>query len=385
MAVLLGFVAFAVDMGIMLLEKRELQTAVDAAAIAGAAEVYGDWQTAAQTDAKQNGVDHNSPGTTVAVHDGPSSGPQVGNKNYVEVIATRSTNTFFMNVFEELANHTGLGSMTVSARAVAGALPSPYCIYTLSSSPPGGMGISLANDASISASNCGILDNATGSQALFVQGGNVTARTIGVVGGEGGGGGTYAPAPTTGINPVGDPLSFLTPPSNPGGCINLGLFGGSPPPFPPGCYSGLTIGGNVNVAFLPGTYYITGPVNITTTGTVSGSGVTFYFSPTGSFMQGGPPYSTLNLSAPTSGPYSGILFYQDPSNTGTMTLAGNSGTMSGVLYLPAAQLNLVGPSSSFNISVVAGSLSATGNYVFTLTPYLSPSGTTPLVVPVLTE
>ena len=91
MAVLLGLVAFATDIGLFLIAKRQMQTAADSAAMAGAAEInYGDWAAAARADSAQNGYSNGSNGITVAVNDPPSSGSHKGGSNagYVEVIVS---------------------------------------------------------------------------------------------------------------------------------------------------------------------------------------------------------------------------------------------------------------------------------------------------------
>src|SRR5579875_2447551 len=101
MAVLLGFVAFAVDVGMLLYSKRQLQTAADSGAIAGSAEYnYGDIQTAVDADAAQNGYTNGSSGTTVTVNPPPLSGYHTNNYGAVEVIVQRAQPTLFMNAFQ---------------------------------------------------------------------------------------------------------------------------------------------------------------------------------------------------------------------------------------------------------------------------------------------
>ena len=90
MTVLLGFMAFATDIGVLLHVKREAQTAADAAAVAGATEALaegnpstlttGEWN-AAMNDAAQNGFTATSngaldasTGTTLTVNIYPTTG-----------------------------------------------------------------------------------------------------------------------------------------------------------------------------------------------------------------------------------------------------------------------------------------------------------------------
>ena len=82
LAVLLGLVAFATDIGLFLIAKRQMQTAADSAAMAGAAEIrYDDVVTAARADAAQNGFTDGVNGVTVAVHFPPTAGPHKGGAN----------------------------------------------------------------------------------------------------------------------------------------------------------------------------------------------------------------------------------------------------------------------------------------------------------------
>jgi Flp pilus assembly protein TadG len=400
MAVLFGFVAFAVDVGMLLRAKRVMQTAADSGAIAAAAEYNnGDMVAAAQADAAQNGVTNGANGATVVVNNPPVYGSYAGipnASNYVEVIVSQPQTTFFMSLFNR-------NSMTVAARAVATMLPAPNCVYTMDQTPGDGAGIFLSNGTHLLAQTCGVLDDATsttdnpgtiGISAL--PGTSILAKSVGVVGSVNTyGDGSISPSPITGISPVNDPLSYLTPPTyDPSTCIgDPAISGGSgqsagPPSGGTICYNGLTIttsgAGNT---LMPGLYIINGPMTFYGTGTISGTGVTFYFPPgAGSFSIAPNNNITLLLTAPTSGPYNGILFYQNPQDSQPMSFTSNSSwSLSGIFYLPSAPLSMIGSGpSTFNASFVVGSLSLSSN-VFNLTPYVSPYLTSPLSTPRLVE
>src|ERR1035437_3215769 len=80
MTCVLGLVAFAVDVGVLLRAKRTMQTAADSAAVAGAAEIkFNDVTAAAKADTSQNGITDGVNGATVKVNNGPSSGPNSRN------------------------------------------------------------------------------------------------------------------------------------------------------------------------------------------------------------------------------------------------------------------------------------------------------------------
>src|ERR1035441_7600667 len=181
MAVLLGLVAFATDIGLFLIAKRQMQTAADSAAMAGAAEInYGDGTVEAQEDSAQNGFTDGVNGVTVAVHSPPSSGPHAGGSNasnagYVEVIVSQSQPTIFMKMLSR-------GAMVVAARAVATNVPAPSCVDTLLPNPPSGYGVDMSSGSpSLTLTGCGLTIDATGPDALIMGGRSVlSAASIGV-------------------------------------------------------------------------------------------------------------------------------------------------------------------------------------------------------------
>jgi len=70
---------------------------------------------------------------------------------------------------------------------------------------------------------------------------------------------------------------------------------------------------------------------------------------------------TINLSAPTSGTYKGILFWD--TATANSSISGGSGsTFDGALYFPQANLKYAGSSSASGYTIIAaGSVEFTGS------------------------
>jgi hypothetical protein len=388
MTCLMGFVALAADVGVMFRERRLTQTAADSGAIAGASQLLGNAAAAARADATLNGFTDGTNGATVAVNIGPSSGPHVGDGAYVEVIVSRSEPTFFMRLF-------GRTAMTVSGRAVATNGPSTGCIFTLGANPPV-PGVDVEGSAHLTLPTCGIVDNATGASALKVGGGAaISATSIGVVGSTSlHNGAVVNPTPITGVTPVSDPLSSLTPPpasdystgclANPKLTKDATIGPASPSGFV--CYNGFSITkGSPTITLNPGLYIFNGPnaLDIASGTVMNGTGVTFYFINNASFTFSNG--ATLNASAPTTGSYSGILFYQDPSDSAADSfIGGSTGNINGIFYLPAASLSFEnGNSSTFSVDLVVNSLSLSGNAA--LKPYISLAGTSPISSPRLVE
>jgi hypothetical protein len=374
MTVLLGFVGLAADIGLMFRAKRNMQIAADSAAIAGAAELnYGDMVTAGQAASSQNGVTNGVNGAVVAINPGPLSGPFAGNPNYVEAIVTQTQPTFFANVFN-------VGSMDVSARAVATLVPA-HGIYTLA---PAGTGVAF-NGMTVSVPTGVIVDNsASQPAAMTANSGIVTAQSIGAVGGYTNNGATVTPTPVTGIAPISDPLAYLTAPAfTMASCL--------PDPAPittttltPGCYNGLTVAGNIAVTFSAGMYIVNGAFNITGTPTITGTGVTFYFpTMTSSFSDAGT--ETLDLTAPTQSPYSGLLFFEDTSDTNALTInAAGTSTLEGIIYAPSASVTITGaPATTLYESIDAASVTLNGNG--TLQDYAAINNSTVLTAAGLVE
>ena len=155
------------DVGYFFDYRRRMQTAADAAALAGAEQARRDnkiasaAQAAAATDGFTNGTD----GTEVAVHSPPLSGYYAGNPSYVEAIIAQTRPSLFMGVL-------GFQSARVSARAVAGMQDSPNCIYALS---PTKTALSMNGSGSTLSAARGIIVNSSDASALDAGSGSVFA------------------------------------------------------------------------------------------------------------------------------------------------------------------------------------------------------------------
>lgn len=154
----------------------------------------------------------------------------------------------------------------------------------------------------------------------------------------------------------------------------------------PGVYCGGLTFGNPNGAtftMAPGTYIMAGGgFRLGSQADVSGSGVTIYnTSSAGWGCSGSYPYSPIdmegqakaNLSAPTSGPLTGILFFGDrngcssPGKCSDQINGGANATFTGNLYFPSDQLLISGSGSiSGCMGVVADTISINGNSNFNI-------------------
>jgi hypothetical protein len=115
------------------------------------------------------------------------------------------------------------------------------------------------------------------------------------------------------------------------------------------------------VVFSSGSYVINGAGGLSVTGNanISGTGVMFYFTGPATINVTGTP--TLNLNAPATGQYAGMLMWQDAADTANPSLSANNGSqLNGILYFPSDQLTFAA-NPNLNVgAVVAGSVSVAG-------------------------
>jgi Flp pilus assembly protein TadG len=401
---LLGFTGLGIDIGYLRYEKRLQQTAADDAAVAAATELRyasGNPSSAALNASGANGFTAASTGTgcpppapasavgsvAVTVNNPPCSGTHQDIK-HVEVYVAEVQPTFFMKILG-----TNYATETVTARAVAtlktGTADS--CLYTLGNGN-GIQGITVSGTPTLNAPTCGIDDNGDfGTNGSKLR---VTAASLGVAGNIGKVQGNVTPAPVGPVTPAGDPLSYLTPPgSEPAGaCTATSCTAGT--------YSSFSLSGG-NVTLQSGTYIVNGSMTINGNANVTGTGVTFYITNSGSVTINGT--GNVQLSAPTTGAYAGILLYQDPSDTSAAKINGTSTSFfQGSLYFPKASLDISGTSGTgtcpngtisngFNgcaayTLIVSDALKVSGNATVTInSDYSSLPGGDPVMNAVLVE
>jgi len=386
--VLIGLMALTIDMGFVLLKRNQMQVAADAAALVAAnARQHGEDISAAshlaQMASTANGFQNNLGSTVVTVLIPPGGSQSfAADTHYVAVTITQPVNAFLAWVF-------GVFQTTPSATAIAGPAGSGNpCLLTLGTS--GSAALSVVGNSVVTASTCGIYINSNNASALQVTG-NVTviASPIWVVGGYTKTGNVTISPVTTGAAATVDPYASLALPTF-SACtyINYSKSGNGNLLLTEGTYcGGISITGNHGVTFSPGIYVLYGG-GLNMTGNISpvnGAGVTFYNSGNSNTY----PYSslnlsgnlTLNLSAPITGAYSGMLFMQDPLNNVAATIVGNSGaTLAGNLYFPKSTLNMTGNSGTIIPmgSLVAQKVSITGNSKFSMTNLYGGSGSSGL-------
>ena len=358
LSVIIGGIGLATDIGSWYSTKRNLQNTADVSVIAAAYDIVNNAQQttmyfSAKREFTRNGfsVDTgSSDDVTLTVNFPPQTGTHAGSNFAVEVIASQPQQRFFSVL--------ALNADPVAhVRALAVRQPAgSACVLALES---------LAADAllfqgntSINLNNCIAAANSTNNEAIGVNGSSVlNAQSIYTAGNyDIGGNGTLntTSPPVTNAPPLSDPYSGLTVPSYTG-CNQNNYSTNGTVTLNPGVYcNGVTFNSQARVTMNPGTYiFDRGNFRVNGGAEVTGDGVTIILtsSTASNFatvtINGG---AVMTLSAPATGSYKGVLFYQDQAapiavNTNKFN-GGGTTNFTGALYFPKQELQFSGNNSN---------------------------------------
>lgn len=386
---LLGFVALAVDGGLIYSDRRNAQ---NAAAMAGAGMVaqflenqgviYDNFNcsnpdvVSAMNIAKDHSIasaiknnfsidsdliNKNGVSVTCEVQ---NTGSFLEQSIFVKVMITVPTNTSFAQLF-----YTGPVANTVEAITRVHPrtnLGFGYAVATLGSDCVTG-GISAEGNVNIQTTHGGLFSN-----SCMVYSGNVVVQvddplesgiryysTLTEVG-------SVDISPTPLQSPIQISPYFVPPPD----CAALPSYGDvlvdstAITTIDPGQYDNLTIEGYAQVIFNPGLYCFSGDLVITAGQIITGNEVTLYFLD-GGFLS--TANSTINLTAPVVDrppAIRGMLIYAAVDNTSTFTITGNSDSLyRGTVYIPAGVINSIGNSSMTGLQsqYIAKKVTLSGN------------------------
>jgi Flp pilus assembly protein TadG len=393
--ILFGILGLGIDVAAFYSIKRFTQTAADAGAKAGAAELQKGSShslivAAAQKDVTSNGYTNAASDAIVTVSHPPVSGPHTADSNFVEVVVTKTQASFFMRVL------LGSQSAALKSRAVGGLVPKETAsIVVLDPSASGAFAVAGGAHVVIAAGGGIVVDSNNAAAMTTVGAGtSVTAGSIGVTGGYTGSG--YTPTPQTGVTPLNDPLASIQPPSVAASCdhtnfqVQNGTF-----TLNPGVYcGGINIKNNSIVTFASGTYILKGGgLQISGNGTqVTGTGVAFYSTYDASHSYDNMRLASgasATLTAPTSGSLREILFFQDrtaPAGSTNDFTGGNAVNFTGAIYFPTQKVRYRGGAggSGTSLTFIVGLLDLSGNTTITLNDFANLGGS-PVLEPKLVE
>jgi hypothetical protein len=377
--VLAGLGALALDLAYLYGQQQSSQVAADAGAQAGATAIAMGYSTSAGTaDAKKyvasNGF--SSSNSTIQVNIPPVSPPALQNygSGYVQVVIKLNINPLLAGIL----GITGLKSTVEAVASESDVFRNRAILYALDHSANSSLSTSGSN-ACLDVIG-GIIVNSSSSSAIGTSGGNscgaphIQGTTISEVGGYNAG--CCTPAPATMPVPVPDPLGGVQMPQFSGGhwtlpngtqLSNQTISGST---LNPGVYSGGLILSGGSYTMNPGVYILDGGgLNLSGSGSISGNGVFIYNTNSTSPSSCSPVSITgqgnINLSAPTSGTYRGVVLAQDRSCPTAALIAGNGNiNIDGGVYFYDATLNLSGngyQSGGLQVLIVANMVSMAGN------------------------
>jgi Flp pilus assembly protein TadG len=380
----LGFLAFALDAGLLFRQRRMAQAAADAASVAAANELtVGDTaneQAVADAVAKLNGFDttlSTNPATVTLVT--PSSGNFTGSK-YVQVTVSKPIKTYLLAAF----NHT-MATMTVSAQSTAGGGNGSQTVVCLDGT---GQVLNISGGSSLSTTG-GIVVNSNASNAITVNGSStLSAQTLGTVSstwdnssniygsGSISSGTTIVQGITSTCSPALPPVPTYSSCVADPGTSSLPVTVGPSSSSGTICYTSLAVGASGRVETLnPGIYVITGTLHFMSGSgghsNLGGNGVFFYLPSTANLQIDGGANISLTAggatesgggTAPDLGAYDGIILYQATGNATALSLQGGSSTyLEGSLYAPSAAVSVSNGSGATSIGgIYAQSLTVTG-------------------------
>jgi Flp pilus assembly protein TadG len=358
--VVVGGAGLGVETSYWYYSSLKLQAVADAAAYAGALEKIQGSDTTAITAAATSSAASNGLGAgTIVVNTPPTSGPNTA-KKAVEVILNQNLDRMFTSIFTQT-------KVPEQARAVALITDaSKACVLALN--PSASQAALFSGSTSVKLTGCSVMSDSIANDSIKVQGSaGLQADCLITAGGVSLSNPvtTVCKSPITQALPASDPFGSLPAPAATNPCKSVNGNKTSQT-LQAGTYcSGMSLNGNV--ALSSGTYVVQGNLKINAGAVVTCAapctGVTIYMAGSNTVSMNGN--ATVTLSAPTSGTYSGVLFYGD--RTGTAAQSTFNGTadslLTGAIYFPRQQVNYLGNFSGVNgcTQVVADTIQWSGN------------------------
>lgn len=399
---LVGLIGLGVEVAGWYVSKRQLQAAADSAAIAAASEnakgnaagVTG----AAFFEAQRQGFQgancaYMVAGSDCTVYSPPTTGNYTTDYTAFEVVLTEPLNLAFTRIFTDQAP-------SIAARAVAHAEttgePTEACVLGLNDEP-GEWGVYISGTPSLTLDGCSLRSN----NNMTVAGAATVTAEATFAGGTISGQANITTTPEANnhnenAGSLGDPYadqmaSEFAKVSVGGGGTNYTQ--GGPPSgtftLSSGTYGSIAIS---RTTYLCGTYYVNGNVTITSASgkALMASGCSSGVSIVAAGYIRADGQATINLTAPTSGATSGIVFASEDvelldgseaatENVRNYVQGGANVTVNGALYFPYASLRFAGNSESGGgcTQVIAWTVRVSGTS--SLGNNCEDAGTTPMV------
>jgi hypothetical protein len=347
--VILGMAGLGVDGSMWIMQKRTLQTAVDAAVMSAAWEIANgrnsNADAAALREAQNNGYNPAKNGTLNIV-----IGQDASNNTTVTGTLQQRADLYFSKVI-----YSGTVTLATTAASTVEPPTSDYCMLALNPTIDGA--IRTVGVVDVEATSCGMASNSS-SPISFNVSGNVTlnvndASSVGGITYNGHDPFSVNTTLSENQNPFVDPYANLATPNYTHCTANQiathAIIGQQPSgnTYYPGVYCG---GFSGSGTFSPGVYILDGGnFNV---GNITGQGVSVVLTSSSGNNYGNVSMagnSSLNITAPAVGQdMAGVAIYRDrAAPAGDNSFLGNSiVNVSGAVYMPTAQIDWGGTSGS---------------------------------------
>jgi hypothetical protein len=359
MPVVVGVMALTLDGGLLYVQRQQAQSAADAAALAGAYQLYnGSNFSTAQNAAIAVG---SQSGFTI-----PASNVTSPQSGYITVSVSASTPRFFSAIW-------GAGTNSVAAIATARGTSGAHSTAAILLLATSGNAMMLSGTTQVAVSNGSVVVDSSSAMSVLSSGNpgpTLTTPELDLSGNITYSGTNPNKATVTKYNQsaTSDPLAGIAALSSSGMTVQstsaINLTGSSTMTLNPGVYTGgITLSGSSSVTLNPGTYYINGGgISLSGSSSITGNGVCIYNTGGGTINLSGT--GNVSLSPMTSGTYAGITVFQDRSNTASATTSGGSNiSNTGTFYFPSATVTLSGSGSVgvMGSQFIAKKMSFSGN------------------------
>ncbi len=383
--VLVTLGGLAADVAYLLLSGQKLQSAADAAALAGAGAVKVDTLNVARQRAHDTAAANVAAGSPVLldvnaanIPDGEIVAGYFSRRTGMFTPGTVGANAMMVNarrpgilmgdiplVFGPLMNRssgklaraaiamsiggTGAGIIALDPHAPDAFYMHGNCVLNL---PNGAIQVNSDNLTPLGTS---------GTPTVNVPDINVVSET-----GSLGSNTTFGGNLNLGSPLVADPLKHLQDNPPPPGTL-LSIPEGKDVTLGPGYYPGGIKLSTGSIHLLPGVYVLSGNGLEVTGGTLTGEGVMIYVTGTGKTEIKFTGNGEINLSPMTSGPYAGVTLFQDVNLHQDVTLNGTDQLhVHGTLYFPGAMAYVNGTGDGFGDQLIANTIQVGGTGVINI-------------------
>lgn len=335
MAALALIVGGVIDFASLSNQKRSMQAVADGAALAAAREMV----IAKATDERVQSVAESYVAANFTSGKAKATSKIVEKGRAIRVKVSADPQVYFPGPI-------GLNAKTVRAEATAEISGGGnVCMIGLNTAAPSTL--NMSNSARLTAPDCAVYSNSTSKKSLNLSNfARVNAKLTCVSGGVGGAKSAVTPTAIEDCPPIVDPLKDHPDPK-------LGLLDCDylatvvaigTVHLKPGVYcGGITVAAFGKAVLAPGIYTMNnGLLAVTVNGSLEGENVGFYLTGATSTILF-TPNSHISLTAPTTGPLAGILFFEDRDTvfaTYHLIASDDARRLVGTMYFPKSKLKI---------------------------------------------